>query len=96
MKEGHWFSCIKKGSTEIKKKKKTDSNNNPAVQNLKEILTRKWHLIQHQPSLDEIFREPPIQKGAFTQRHTGESKIITKAKRTRPCTPKSCRPVNPY
>ena len=31
----------------------------PAVPNLKEILT-KWHIIQQQPMLNQIFKEPPI------------------------------------
>ena len=30
------------------------------VPKLKEILTRKWYLIQQQPWLNQIFREPPI------------------------------------
>ena len=32
----------------------------PAVPNLKEILMRKWYLIQQQPLLNQIFKEPPI------------------------------------
>ena len=32
----------------------------PAVPNLKNILMSKWHLIQNQPSLREIYKEPPI------------------------------------
>ena len=32
----------------------------PAVSNLKKILMSKWHLIQNQPSLKEIYKEPPI------------------------------------
>ena len=32
----------------------------PALQNLKNILTCKWHLIQHQPLLREIYNEPSI------------------------------------
>ena len=32
----------------------------PAVSNLKETFTRKWYLIQQQPLLNRIFREPPI------------------------------------
>ena len=32
----------------------------PAVPNLKENLTRKWFLIQQQPLLNQIFKEPPI------------------------------------
>ena len=32
----------------------------PAVPNLKEVLTRKWYLIQQQPLLNQIFKEPPI------------------------------------
>ena len=32
----------------------------PGTPNLKNILMSKWHLIQNQPLLREIFREPPI------------------------------------
>ena len=32
----------------------------PAVSNLKNILMSKWHLIQNQPSLRGIYKEPPI------------------------------------
>ena len=32
----------------------------PAVPNLKHILFEKWHLIQNQPSLRQIFKEPPL------------------------------------
>ena len=32
----------------------------PALPNLKNILMSKWHLIQNQPLLREIFKEPPI------------------------------------
>ena len=28
--------------------------------NLKHILMEKWHLIESQPKLKEIFKEPPI------------------------------------
>ena len=32
----------------------------PTVPNLKQILMQKWHLIQQQPRLKEIFKDPPI------------------------------------
>ena len=32
----------------------------PALQNLKNILMSKWHLIQDQPLVREIYNEPPI------------------------------------
>ena len=32
----------------------------PALPRLKNILMEKWHLIQNQPTLREIFKEPPI------------------------------------
>ena len=49
----------------------------PAVPNLKEILTRKWYLIQQQPLLNQIFKEPPI-----ISYRTGHSlkDILTRAK----------------
>ena len=33
---------------------------NPSVANLKHILMEKWHLIESQPKLKEMFKEPPI------------------------------------
>ena len=33
---------------------------NPSVPNLKHILMEKWHLIESQPKLREMFKEPPI------------------------------------
>ena len=33
---------------------------NPSVPNLKNILMSKWHLIENQPLLREIYREPPL------------------------------------
>ena len=36
------------------------TRNHPAVPNLKETFTRKWYLIQQQPLLNPIFKEPPI------------------------------------
>ena len=32
----------------------------PSVPNLKHVLMGKWHLIQNQPLLREIFKEPPV------------------------------------
>ena len=32
----------------------------PALLSLKKILMGKWHLIQNQPQLREIFTEPPL------------------------------------
>ena len=32
----------------------------PSVSNLKQALLKKWHLIQNQPLLRQIFKEPPI------------------------------------
>ena len=33
---------------------------NPSVHKLKNILMSKWHLIENQPMLREIYREPPL------------------------------------
>ena len=33
---------------------------NPSAPNLKHILMEKWHLIESQPKLKEMFKEPPI------------------------------------
>ena len=32
----------------------------PSVPNPKQILMKKWHLIEKQPSLSEIYRNPPL------------------------------------
>ena len=32
----------------------------PSVPNLKQILMKKWYLIEQQPSLSEIYRNPPL------------------------------------
>jgi len=32
----------------------------PSVPNLKTILMSKWHLIQNQPLLREIYKDPPL------------------------------------
>ena len=32
----------------------------PSVTNLKHILMKKWHLIEQQPLLSEIYRNPPL------------------------------------
>ena len=32
----------------------------PSVPNLKQILTKKWHVIEQQPLLSEIYRDPPL------------------------------------
>ena len=50
---------------------------------IKETFTRKWYLIQQQPLLNRIFKEPPIisyRKG-FSLKDTRESKNITKARK---------------
>ena len=40
----------------------------PSVPNLKTILMSKWHLIENQPLLREIYKDPPLlrtEKGAM-------------------------------
>ena len=32
----------------------------PAVPNLKNVLMVKWHLVQNQPSLRNVFEQPPL------------------------------------
>ena len=47
----------------------------PSVSNTKEALTKaltKWHLIQNQPLLRHIFKEPPI----ISYKKAGERKIL--------------------
>ena len=43
---------------------------NQATANLKKILMKHWHVIQQQPKLAHVFKQPPIvQKGKITQGH---------------------------
>ena len=52
----------------LKTKKKTNKRILPFETNLKTILMNKWYLIERQPLLKEIFKEPPIisyKKGKF-------------------------------
>ena len=46
---------------------------NPSVPNLKHILMEKWHVIESQPKLQEMFKEPPIisYERHFIKRYTG-------------------------
>ena len=53
--------------TALEQKKRTDkkllpfvTQFQPSLLNLKNILMDKWHLIQNQPKLREIFKEPPL------------------------------------
>ena len=32
----------------------------PAVPNIKQVLMKKWHIIEEQPLLKQIFKDPPI------------------------------------
>ena len=50
---------------------------NLSVPNLKNILMNEWHLIQNQPLLREIYREPPlIQQRKISKRYTCQSKTL--------------------
>ena len=51
---------------------------NPSVPNLKHILMEKWHVIESQPKLQEMFKEPPIisYERHFIKRYTGYSKTV--------------------
>lgn len=74
-----------RNSNETKQRNKSCQNTTLQFQiSIKEILTRKWFLIQQQPLLKQIFStegavHDVIQKGEFTERHTRKSKIIAKA-----------------
>ena len=52
----------------------------PVLPNLKNILMSKWHLIQNQPLLREIFKKTPLishKKRKIFKRYTRESETIT-------------------
>ena len=68
----------------------------PAVPNLKEILTRKWYLIQQQPLLNQIFKEPPIISYRKGRSFKDILRRKSKSEKPKPRIPESCRPVNSY
>ena len=54
------MSLAQKNETALKKTLPFVTQYHPALPNLKDILMGKWHLIENQPQLREIFKEPPI------------------------------------
>ena len=54
------MSLAKKNKTAPKKILPFVTQNHPALPNPKDTLVGKWHLIENQPQLREIFKEPPI------------------------------------
>ena len=50
---------------------------NPSVPNLKKILMSKWHLIENQALLREIYREPPF---IFYRKGKSLKDILVRAK----------------
>ena len=64
-----WLPPLRINKVKVKSKKDEKVKNglmpfvtqyNPSVPNLKNILMSKWHLIENQPMLREIYREPPL------------------------------------
>ena len=52
---------------------------NPSVPNLQNILMSKWHLIENQPLLSEICREPPLvsyRRGKFLKDILVRAKLL--------------------
>jgi len=54
------MSLAQKNKTAQKKILPFVTQYHPVLPNLKDTLTRKWHLIDNQPQLREIFKESPI------------------------------------
>ena len=54
------MSLAQKNKTAPKKILPFVTQYHPALPNLKDTLMGKWHLIENQPQLREIFKEPPI------------------------------------
>ena len=52
---------------------------NPATPNLKKILMKHWHIIQKQPKLAHIFKQPPI---VSYRKEKSLKEILVRAKRT--------------
>ena len=62
------MSLAQKNKTAPKKTLPFITQYHPALPNLKDTLMGKWHLIENQPQLREIFKEPPsisYRKGKF-------------------------------
>ena len=53
------MSLAQKNKTAPKKILPFVTQYHPALPNLKDTLMEKWHLIENQPQLREIFKEPP-------------------------------------
>ena len=61
----------------------------PAVPNLKQILMKDWHLIEQQPLLKEIYKDPPLicyKRGRSIKDILSKERAKTRAR-------ESCRPV---
>ena len=60
----NWLNIVEhfaqKNKTAPKKTLPFITQYHPALPNLKDTLMGKWHLIENQPQLREIFKEPPI------------------------------------
>ena len=54
------MSLAQKNKTAPKKILPFVTQYHPALPNVKDTLMGKWHLIENQPQLREIFKEPPI------------------------------------
>ena len=54
------MSALKNKTKTHKKVLPFVTENRPSVPNLKNIIMNKWHLIENQPLLREIFKDPPI------------------------------------
>ena len=61
-------SALKQKETTHKKILPFVTQYHPAVSDIKKILMDKWHLIQNQPLLREIYKEPPIITWACLRR----------------------------
>ena len=68
-------SLENKGKSAKKKISPFVTQYHPALPKVKNILMGKWHLIQNQPYLKEIFQEPPIlsSQRKVVKRHLGKS-----------------------
>ena len=53
-------TALKQNNKEMKEIFPFVTQYQPSISNLKEALLKKWHLIQNQPLLRQIFEKPPI------------------------------------
>ena len=66
----------------------------PSVPNLKNILISKWHLIQNQPLLREIYKDPPLL--SYRRKARSLKNVLVRAKFSYLDQQESCLACHPF